>query len=398
MRSYTLITAPDVPACHKARAYLRWRNIPFAEKPATHLVARAEIRPRLRGLGAPLLVSADQDAWDDTRDMADRLDGGAPGDPLRPSSIAGRFACDLVEAWADQRLAPAAAFLLWIDEPAAAAERLAKTAWPDETGRAPRRTARLLGRRLVKQLEDYGFQRSRRDEIETLLDSALNAAEEALQTSPFLFGGRPTTADCALFGVVQTLNAGEAGRALVGRHPRLKSWALRVAGPDEPGRGGLRRVSSNPVAALTLQRMAARAFLPEALEASEAVAQWAQDNPGRLTPPRAVGRADGSGRRLRPSDAWLVARLRSLLGPVEDIEDAETYRLLKALGLLALRDFQPRRRIVRRHHRLELDMGDADDPRGDPRSAGAVRQVRHSLKEAEQRAAEAGEIADLVTG
>lgn len=398
MRSYTLITAPDVPACHKARAYLRWRNVPFAEKPATVLVTRAEIRPRLRGIGAPLLVSADQYAWEDTREMADRLDDVVPGDGLRPPSIAARFACDLVEAWADQRLAPAAAFLLWTDEPGAAAERLAKTAWPDDAGRAPRRTARLIGRKLIKQLEDYGLERARRDEIEALLSSALDAAEEALNASPFLFGERPTTADCALFGVVQTLNASEAGRKLVGDHPRLKSWALRVAGPDEPGRGGLRRVSSNPVAALTLQRMAARAFLPEALEASEAVAQWAEDNPGHLAPPRSVGKADHSGRRLRPTDAWLVARLRSLLGPVEEIEDAETYRLLKALGLLALRDFQPRRRLVRRNHRLEMDMADADDPGGDPRSAGAVRQVRHSLREAERAAAEAGEIADLVSG
>ncbi|MGJ3231717.1 MAG: glutathione S-transferase family protein [Oceanicaulis sp.] len=398
MRSYTLITAPDVPACHKARAYLRWRNVPFAEKPATHLVARAEIRPRLRGIGAPLLVSADQYAWDDTREMADRLDDTIPGDGLRPPSIAARFACDLVEAWADQRLAPAAAFLLWTDEPAAAAERLAKTAWPDDAGRAPRRTARLIGRRLLKQLEEYGLERGRRDEIEQLLSSALGAAEEALASSPFLFGERPTTADCALFGVVQTLNAGEAGRALVGEHPRLKSWALRAAGPDEPGRGVLRRVSSNPVAALTLQRMAARAFLPEALEASEAVARWAEAHPGRLVPPRTVGKAGESGRRLRPTDAWLVARLRALLGPVEEIEDAETYRLLKALGLLALRDFQPRRRIVRRNHRLEMDMGDAHDPGGDPRSAGAVRQVRHALREAERAAHEAGEIADLVSG
>ncbi|MFP4520011.1 MAG: glutathione S-transferase family protein [Oceanicaulis sp.] len=395
MRSYTLITAPDVPACHKARAYLRWRNIPFAEKPATHLVARAEIRPRLRGIGAPLLVSADQYAWDDTREMADRLDDAAPGDGLRPSTIAARFACDLAEAWADQRLAPAAAFLLWIEEPGAAAERLARTAWPDDRGRQPRRTARLIGRRLVKQLEEYGFERSRRDELCALLDSALSAAEEALVSSPFLFGDRPTTADCALFGVVQTLNASTSGRELVAGHPRLKSWALRAAAPDEPGRGVLRRVSSNPVAALTLQRMAARAFLPEALEASEAVAQWAQDNPGQLTPPRSVGRADQSGRRLRPTDAWLVARLRALLGPVEHIEDAETYRLLKALGLLALRDFQPRRRLARRHHRLEMDMADADDPGGGPRSASAV---RHTLREAERAAAEAGEIADLVSG
>lgn len=398
MRSYTLITAPDVPACHKARAYLRWRNVPFTEKPATVLVARAEIRPRLRGIGAPLLVSAAQQAWDDTREMADRLDGASPGDGLRPPSVAARFACDLVEAWADQRLAPAAAFLLWVTEPDAAARRLAKTAWPDDSGRQPRRTARLIGRRLVGQLEGYGLHRSNIDEIVEMLNAALGAAEEALTSSRFLFGGRPTTADCALFGVVQTLEASDIGRRLVDRHPKLKSWTQRVAGPDDPGRGDLRRVSSNPVAALTLQRMASRAFLPEALEASEAVAQWAQDHPGHLVPPRSVGRADASGRQLRPTDAWLVARLRTLLGPVEDIEDAETYRLLKALGLLALRDFQPRRRIIRRNHRLEMDMAGEPDPGGDARSSGAVRRMRDALKAAERESAEAGEIADLVSG
>lgn len=398
MRSFTLITAPDVPACHKARAYLRWRNIAFSEKAATVLVARAEIRPRLRGIGAPLLVSADHDAWGDTREMADRLDTRTPGVPLRPESIAARFACDLVEAWADQRLAPAAAFLLWIDEPEAAAARLAQTAWPGDLGTRPRRIARLIGRQLIKQLEGYGLERARRDAIAAQLGDALGAAEDALASSSFLFGERPTTADCALFGVVQTLNATAAGRAMVNRHPRLTHWALRAAGPDEPGRGGLRRASSNPVAALALQSMAARAFLPEALEASEAVGQWAEDHPGQLVPPRTVGRADSSARQLRPADAWLVARLRSLLGPVEDIEDAETYRLLKALGLLALRDFQPRRRIVRRNHRLELDMAGSSGPGADPRSAGAVRKIRHALRKSERAAAEAGEIANLVSG
>jgi hypothetical protein len=285
-----------------------------------------------------------------------------------------------------------------ITEPDAASGRLAKTAWPDDRGRQPRRTARLLGRRLVKKLEGYGLEKSSRDEVAEQLRVALSAADEALAASEFLFGERPTTADCALFGVVQTLNASEIGRELLSEHARLARWQARVAGPDEPGRGDLRRVSSNPVASLALQRIAARAFLPDALDASDAVAQWAQNNPGHLVPPRSVGPAGDSGRQLRPKDAWLVARLRALLGPTDDIEDAETYRLLKALGLLALRDFHPRRSIVRRHHRLEVDMSDAPDRGGDARSAGAVRQMREALEEAERAAVEAGEIADLVSG
>ncbi|XBQ17032.1 MAG: glutathione S-transferase C-terminal domain-containing protein [Oceanicaulis sp.] len=398
MRAYTLITAPDVPACHKARAYLRWRNIPFAEKPATVLVLRAEVRPRLRGIGAPLLVAADQSAWDDTRDIADALDRAAPGERLRPPSIAARFACDLVEAWADQRLAPAAAYLLWSSDTGAASERLARTAWPDDAGARPRRTTRLIGRRLMRDLEGYGLHTGAEDGVRAMLDTALAAAEDAVTASPFIFGDRPTTADCALFGVVQTLAASEPGRELLEERRKLKRWTQRVAGPDEPGRGVLRRASSNPVAALALQSIAARAFLPEALEASEAVADWADDNAGQLVLPRSVGKADGSRRALRPADAWLVQRLRRLLGPVEEIEDAETYRLLKALGLLPLRDFVPRRKVNRRHHRFELDMADAADPKVDERSVGAVRQVRNSLTDAGRAAAEIGEYADLVSG
>ncbi|MFW5660248.1 MAG: glutathione S-transferase family protein [Oceanicaulis sp.] len=398
MRAYTLITAPDVPACHKARAYLRWRNIPFAEKPATVLVLRAEVRPRLRGIGAPLLVSADQNAWDDTRDIADSLDRSTPGERLRPPSSAARFACDLVEAWADQRLAPAAAYLLWSSEADAAAGRLARTAWPDEAGARPRRTARLIGKRLMRDLEGYGLHTRADDGVRAMLDTALAAAEDAVSAQPFIFGDRPTTADCALFGVVQTLSASEPGRALFENRRALKRWTQRVAGPDEPGRGVLRRASSNPVAALALQSLAARAFLPEALEASEAVADWAEKNAGQLVLPRSVGRADDTRRHLRPADAWLVQRLRRLLGPVEEIEDAETYRLLKALGLLPLRDFVPRRKVNRRHHRFELDMADAADPKADPRSVGAVRQVRSALTDAGRAAAEIGEYADLVSG
>ena len=397
MRAFTLITAPDTPACHKARAYLRWRNAPFTEKPATALTARAEIRPRLRALSAPLLVAADRTAWSDTREMADALDRRLPGDALRPDLPAARFGCDLVEAWADERLAPAAAFLVWTTEPERAAARLARTAWPETPGAQAHRTARLIGRRLTARLSESGLEPSRRGAIEARLDAALAAAAKALAASEFLFGERPTTADCALFGVVQTLRACAAGRALLARREALEAWSLRVAGPDDPGRGALRRASSNPAAALALQGRAARDFLPEALDAAEAAADWAERHPGRRALPASLGWPGRGRRRMRATDAWLAQRLTDLLGEPDGVVDAEAYRLLKALGLLALREVRPRRRLVRRHHRLELDMRDAGAAAPRERDE-AIGQVRLALGAAAREAADDAAVADLVTG
>lgn len=113
MRAYTLITAPDTPACHKVRTYLRWRNVPFSEKPATGQVLRSEVRPRLRRIDVPLLIAADQRAWSDSRAIFDAIDANHSGFPLRPEDEVTEIASQVLEAWIDQLIAPAASFWLW---------------------------------------------------------------------------------------------------------------------------------------------------------------------------------------------------------------------------------------------------------------------------------------------
>jgi|GEM_PF-5895311 len=396
MRAYTLISAPDTPACHKVRSYLRWRNVPFIEKSATSLVLRSEVRPRLRRIDVPLLVAADQRAWSDSRDLVDALDGSVPGTPLRPSDDASDIETMIVESWLDQIIAPAAGFMLWTGDAETASARLTLSAWPERSGSERERLARMVRQRILDRFTNLGFQPDQLPGLETQLRNALVQADTLLRETDYLFGGSPTVADCSLFAIMLTLRESAGYGALTGKLDGLAAWQDRMAGPIGPHRVTTTRSEKAPAARAKLVHHAATEFIPVAIQASMAVAKWADDHPGQPVLPNSFqdNPEPAASRALRPADAWLLERLSQRIRRTErGRQTDEADNTLDRLNLTALRNFKPRRRVERRNYRFELDMverreGSVPDT--------VIRQVLQTMDKVGQDAAATGDVVNMV--
>lgn len=396
MRAYTLITAPDTPACHKVRSYLRWRNVPFIEKPATSLVLRSEVRPRLRRIDVPLVVAADQRAWNDSRDLIDALDSSLSGTPLRPSDDASDIETMIVESWLDQIIAPAASFLLWAGDAETASARLTLTAWPERSGYERERLARMVRQRIMDRFFKLGFQADDVPGLETQLRAALTRADTLLRETDYLFGGSPTVADCSLFSVMLTLREtagyGELKKGLDG----LMAWQERISGPIGPYRVTTTRSETSPAERAELVHHAATEFIPVAIQASTAVTKWAEEHPGQPVLPNSFqdGPVPGMARALRPADAWLLERLSERIRRVErGRQSDEADNTLDRLKLTALRNFEPRRRVERRNYRFELNM--VEQRKGSVPDT-VIRQVLKAMDKVGQDAAATGDVINLI--
>lgn len=399
MRAYTLITAPDTPACHKARAYLRWRNVPFAEKAATALVLRSEVRPRLRRVDAPLLIAPDQRAWSDTRMMFDALDGVLPGVPLRPEDVATEIETLILEAWLDQLVAPAAAFWLWSKDSRTASKHLTGTAWPDRPATERERLGRMVRQQILARFDRLGYRPDGLPAAENRIRTALAAAERVLEHSHFLFGTAPTAADCTLHAVLLTLRATPSHETFLTGRPALNAWMQLMSGPIDPLRGRTHASGRIPQALTALVQLAAQEFIPIAIRAGTVTAEWADSHPGHpVLPPSFPDPSDPdpdhpNPRALRPADAWLLQRICSRIRSVEDFPSSTARSTLDKLGLADLRDFKPRRTIELRNFRFELDMVPKQDQ---PVPDTVIRQVLLAMDKAGQDAAATKDVVNLI--
>ena len=399
MRAYTLITAPDTPACHKVRTYLRWRNIPFLEKPATELVLRSEVRPRLRRIDVPLLIAADQRAWSDSRVIVDAVDSNHAGFPMRPDDDATDIEAAAIEAWLDQLVAPAASFWLWARDGEKAGERLAMTAWPDRANPARERRARMARQQIGCRFRKMGYREEDLPAIETRLDDILGMAEAVLGDTPFLFGGNPTLADCSLHAVVLTLTGAAEGQRFIRERPALQAWLLRMAGPIDPQRGTLKGSGPIPTPLSFLLDRAVTEFVPVGVRATSVVAEWGEANPGQQVLPQSFPDPSDPApetynpRTLRPADAWLLQRLCSRIRQIKDARASRSREALDRLGLSELRGFKPRRTVLRRNYRFELEMVPSSER---PVPDAVVQQVLAAMGKAGHEAATTSDVVNLV--
>ncbi|MEN0652203.1 MULTISPECIES: glutathione S-transferase family protein [Hyphobacterium] len=395
MRHYRLITSPESIASLKMRLYLQRRNIAFREVSASRLILKSEILPRLKRIDIPVLVTPSNETVQDTRAMIDHLESREPGDGLLPDDSEGRIANRLIEMFADDWLSPTASFAVWSAESPAAATELAATLYPEHEDDMRARVSRRLHAQVRARLGRQGLidktwpsRAARIGDLSALL-------ERHFEVSPFLLGGLPSIADCALAAPFQFLwNETEFGIELLSRLPRLSRWMHAMHGgsvrPAEASRSTV-----NEATLLPILRFAAEQTLPHALGACEAVADWAGAHPGRINLPRSVGNSAAKrdpekvSREYAPATAWMLQRL---LDALDDAAPA-AFELIDASGCGMLERYRPRRTLRHEHHRFRLNI----DP--DPDAAAIdVHALAEPLLKARNRAVETRDLERLVLG
>jgi glutathione S-transferase len=342
----------------KVRPALRVKGIPFDEIAPTPDAYREVIVPRTGLAFIPVLISPDDETLQDTSDILDALERRFPEPALYPATSVQRVTALLLEVYADEFLVLPAMHYRWsFPESEAEARREFAASNRDESA------ANRFADRMKGSIRALGVVPESIPAIEAHLRDLLAALEAHLERQPFVFGTRPSLADCALMGPLYAHLWRDAvpGRLLRETAPRVGEWIGRM----NRGEGAKGEFLPGDALAPTLRpllELAGRDAAPLVLDTVRAFESWADGRPEDLeTPQRAVGfhetelRGARFSRYTSPYTLWMLQRPLDAYPALAARERAAVDAALAGTGLEAWLRHAPRHRLGKRRFQLVFE-------------------------------------------
>jgi glutathione S-transferase len=225
----------------KTRAYLRYKGIPFVERPV-----RAWTGLRLQRIVGALVIPVlrtPQGEWlQDTAHIIDTLESRHPETSVIPSTPRQRLAAYLLELWGDEFWLPPAMHYRWNFQ-----ENLDALLMP-EAGRnllpgAPRLLQRWMARKVgalpQRFLAPLGVKLDQIELIERWAESMCDALDQHFAEYPYLLGTRPSLGDFGLIGPLYAHLGRDPypARELIAPRRHLAAWVQRMQRPQTVGGG-----------------------------------------------------------------------------------------------------------------------------------------------------------------
>jgi glutathione S-transferase len=265
------------------RPALRYKQVWYRE-------LRADVREIIRRTGMhyiPILVTPEDETWQDSTEILLNLEERHPVPPLFPEQPLQRLACDLVELYVDEVGLTAAMHTRWGSELGATTSRkrfIAMTGSEEQ------------GNLAADQMTKARFAVGATDEAGPAIDAHIRDLLDALSAHfsghPYLLGERMSSGDCALMGLVYGHFFVDlpSRRLLLETATPTVAWIERANFPDAdtqgdwPSDGGL-----SPSLREVLGAMG-RDAVPVILAVLRSYDAWADSRPTDLDePPRRVG-------------------------------------------------------------------------------------------------------------
>ncbi len=339
----------------KARAALRAKRVYFEEILPTPAVM-AEIRRRTNLLFIPIVVTPEDDTWQDTSDIIDALEARIPEPALIPGTPLQRIVAYLLELYADEFLVLPALHYRWSTPDG---EREAREAFAAASGDAA--SAKRLADMVSGMLPFVGVTPETIPAIVAHVDDLLGHMESVFAEHAFLLGGQPSLADCALLGPLYAhlyldLVPGPMLRA---RAPRVAHWVERMNHPDPTAFSGFRAGDALHPALLRILALVGADAAPLLLDTAAAFDAWADEQPGDgFEPPRAVGghrthlRGVELSRFTSAYTLWMLQRPLDAYRALDAGARAHVDAALAGTGCERLLAYRPRHRLVKRRFQL----------------------------------------------
>lgn len=339
----------------KVRPALRYKGI-------WHEEIRADLREILKrtGLGfIPILVTPEDETWQDSSEIFDRLEARHPTPPLFPRSPLQQIAAHLVELYTDEFALLPAMHYRWgtpLGEATARARFIAMLG-DEQLGHA-------AADRMTKARGRLGVTNALAPAIEAHTHDLLAALSAHFGSTPYLLGDRMSFADCALMGPLH----GHLFNDLVSRRLLLETavpvvgWIERCLAPDGSRQGEWLAQDRLSAPFLEVLSVMGRDAAPVLLDGLQAFETWADTRPPELdTPPRAVGET-GSALRGMPLrrftsayTLWMVQRTLDALASLASDERERVVTALADTGWTPLLAYSPRHRLVKRGFELAFE-------------------------------------------
>jgi glutathione S-transferase len=339
----------------KVRPALRYKGLWVDER-------RADLREIQRRTGMafiPVLITPEDETWQDSTDIYRRLEERHPEPPLFPRGPLQRIAAQLVELYTDEfGLIPAMHYR-----------------WGSELGEATAR-ARFSGMigsvelgnkaadRMVQARHMVGASVEAGPAIEAHTLDLLDALSTHFQAHRYLLGERQSLADCALMGMIDGHFFSDlvSRRLLLERATPVVGWIDHCKFPNADTQGEwLADDALAPTFAEVLGAMG-RDAVPVVLEATRSFESWADTRDVQVeAPPRGVGIFESSIRGLpmkagaRAYTLYSVQLVLDLYRALGADDRARIDSALKDTGWPELLAYEPRHRLERRQFKLVFE-------------------------------------------
>jgi len=343
----------------KVRPALRYKRVVFDEILPTPTAFREVILPRT-GLGfIPIVITPEDETWQDTSVILDRLEERVPDPPLYPTTPVQRIASLLLEIYADEILVLPAMHYRWSFPESAAKARADFVAMNGDPVMANRFADRMSG-----SIRALGVVPESIPAIEAHLHDLLAGLEAHFAVEPYLLGARPSLADCALMGPFYAHLYCDAipGRLLRQTAPHTCHWIERMNRPDPDAKGEWLADDAVAPTLVPILALLGRDAVPILLDTLHDVERWADASaPIGETPPRRLGfhrtklRGAAFQRYTSPYTLWMAQRV---LDPVRALSATDRKTVDEALagtGCEAFLAFEPRHRMGKRGFALVLE-------------------------------------------
>ena len=350
----------------KARAYLRYKNIPFVEVPATLRVYREEILPRVGWPVIPVVTTPDDETLQDTTEIIDELEKRFPVPAVYPVGARQRLVALLMELYGDEWLVLPAMHYRWNHCHDWVLSEFGRMSRPDLPPEKHFETGEKIAGPFRGSLPFLGVHDNTTPAIEQSYEALLEELDAHFSEHDFVLGARPSLADFGLFGpfYAHLYRDPYPGDFMRRNAPAVASWVERVR-DGSPAAGEFLADDEVPVTLLPILARQAREQLPILLETVRQTKNWLASNE-ELEPPRVVGQQEftlGHGsstevtstRAVFPYCQWMLQRVTDHLDSLNDRDRASARELLEHVGMAELASLRIERRVARSHFRLVRD-------------------------------------------
>jgi len=344
----------------KVRPALRAKRVYFEELLANRDVYR-DIQRRT-GLGfIPVVVTPEDETWQDTSEILDQLEASVPTPALVPRTPVQRVVAYLLELYGDEFMILPAMHYRWT---APESDRDARGSFAVVTGNLEASNA--FADRMSGALPFLGVNEATVPAIEAHLKELLEYLGAVFADQEFLLGDQMSLGDCGLMGpfyghLYLDRTPGDLVRWTA---PRVAHWIERMNHPNPRAFTGFLAGDALHDGVRSVLELIGRDAVPFLLDIVRAFETWADANAtshGAEELPRAIGMHATQLRGVefqRGTSSYTLWMLQRVLDAYRDLDEAERKQVdavLAGTGCEALLAYEPRHRLGKRDFKLVFE-------------------------------------------
>lgn len=354
MESYTLYGGAISYYTGKARAYLRYKNVPFIEEGGSR-----EIFERVGRRIIPVLHTPDDELIQDTTDIIDFIEQKFPEPTVYPEDPVQRLVSLLFEVYGDEWLIMPGMHYRWAYNLDFILEEFGKNILPDGTAEEQREIGAKISAPFRGSLPMLGITAETVPGLEARYEEFLTQFNEHLEHHWYLFGTRPSIGDYGLMGPLYAHNFRDpwSGNLMMRIAPNVARWVSNMNTPA-PNSGHFLPAADFPDTLLPMLKVMFEECVPTILETIEMTAAWIDENPDAEEVPRTVGEhsfilggCKGT-RQARSFSQWMFQRPLSYYQSLAGDDRKRCDALLESVGGFDAMQTKVRRPVRRLNNKL----------------------------------------------